>query len=184
MCLTAILETYFFQKKFFRLTLLLSSYLNINPGPANVSNTSIPLNTLPFDNCDELNMPSEHSSSDSCKAHNDSKWIIFEKRAYIFYIRMSTVYVLPAIDDIIYIEKQSNASIIEISESKLNLSIRSDSFRLVDLSTRLFNQLNIENCNLISMDRSRRGGGDAYYIRKSLLTVMSQTFAVTLKAFL
>ena len=97
---------------------------------------------------------------------------------------MSTVYALPVIDDIIYIEKQSNASIIEISESKLNLSIRSDSFRLVDFSTRLFNQRNIENYNLISMDRSRRGGGDAYYIRRSLLTVMSQTFAVTLKAFL
>ena len=38
--------------------------VKIDPGPTTVSSNSIPLNTLPFDNIDELNMPSEHDSSD------------------------------------------------------------------------------------------------------------------------
>ena len=94
----------FLKKSFFRFTLLLSSYVNINPSPTNVSNNSISLNTLPFDNCDELNMPSECSSSDSCKAHIDSKWIIFEQKGLtyftlecqqsIYYLQLMTLFIL------------------------------------------------------------------------------------------
>ena len=62
---------------------------------------------------------------------------------------------LPKIDEISFIAKQSNASIIGISVSKLDSSI-------------LNSELDIDEYNLIRLDRSRRGGGVACYIRKSL----------------
>ena len=70
-----------------------------------------------------------------------------EKVLHILHLNVNSL--LPKINNISYIAKQSNASIIEISESKLDSSI-------------LNNQLDIENYNLISMDRSRRGVGKAY----------------------
>ena len=62
---------------------------------------------------------------------------------------------LPKIDEIRFIAKQLNASIIGSSESKLDSSI-------------LNSELDIDEYDLIRLDRSRRGGGVACYIRKSL----------------
>ena len=76
-----------------------------------------------------------------------------KKSLHILQLNVNSL--LPEIDDISYIAKQSNASIIEISESKLDSSI-------------LSNQLDIENYNLISIYRLRRRGEFAYYIKKSL----------------
>ena len=78
----------------------------------------------------------------------------FRKKGLLI-LHLNVNSLLPKTDDIIYIAKQSNASIIEIGESKLDLSF-------------LNNRLDIENYNLISIDRSRRGGGVAYYIKKFL----------------
>ena len=62
---------------------------------------------------------------------------------------------LPKIDKICFITKQSNASIIGISESKLDSSI-------------LNKKLDIDDYNLFRLDHSRRGGRVSCYIRKSL----------------
>ena len=62
---------------------------------------------------------------------------------------------LPKIDEIRFTAKQSNVSIIGISESKLDSSI-------------LNSELDIDEYDLIRLDRSRKGGGAACYIRKSL----------------
>ena len=43
---------------------MLLADVNINPGPTTVSGNSSSLNTLPFDNFNKLNVPSEHDSSD------------------------------------------------------------------------------------------------------------------------
>ena len=65
----------------FRSILLLLGDGNINPGSNTVSSGSIPLNTLPSDNCDESNMPSECDSYKDCyKAQVNSKCKIFEKK--------------------------------------------------------------------------------------------------------
>lgn len=59
-------------------------------------------------------MPSECNSSDFCKAHGNSKWNIFKKNINSL---------LPKVDEIGFIAKQSNASIIAIIKSKLDSSI-------------------------------------------------------------
>ena len=62
---------------------------------------------------------------------------------------------LPKTDEINFIAKQSNASTIGINESKLNTSVTNI-------------EVNFVGYDVIRMDRSRRGGGFACYIIKSL----------------
>ena len=62
---------------------------------------------------------------------------------------------LPKIDKIRFIAKQSNSSLIGISESKLDSSV-------------LKSEVDIDEYDLIILDPPRRGGGVACYIRKSL----------------
>ena len=62
---------------------------------------------------------------------------------------------LPKIDKIRFIAKQSNSSLIGISESKLDSSV-------------LKSEVDIDEYDLIRLDPARRGGGVACYIRKSL----------------
>ena len=62
---------------------------------------------------------------------------------------------LPKIDKIRFIAKQSNSSLIGISESKLDSSV-------------LKSEVDIDEYDLIRLDPPRRGGGVACYIRKSL----------------
>ena len=66
---------------YFKSFLLLLGDGNINPGPSTVSSDSIPLNTLPSDNCEESNMPFECNSYKGCyKLQVNSKCKIFEKK--------------------------------------------------------------------------------------------------------
>ena len=77
-----------------------------------------------------------------------------KRRACIF-INLNINSLLPNINEIRFIAKQSNTFIIGISESKLDLSL-------------LNRELDIDECDLIRLDRSKRGDRVAYYIRKSL----------------
>ena len=70
-------------------------------------------------------------------------------------LRLNINSLLPKIDEIRFMTKQSNASITGIGESKLNSSI-------------LNCELDIGEYDLIRLEGSRRGGGAACYIRKSL----------------
>lgn len=90
---------------------------NINPCRTTVNSNSIPLNTLPLDNCDEPNMPSEHDSSNFWKAQVKSKSRIFKKKG-LHLLHFNVNCLQPKTCDILYIAKQSNASIIGTSESK------------------------------------------------------------------
>ena len=78
---------------------------------------------------------------------------------------------LPKIDDISDIKKQSNASIIGISESKLD-------------STILNSELDIEDCNLIRIDHSSREVEFHEILESPYLTVINKLFVMTLKALL
>ena len=93
-------------------------------------------------------MPFECNSLGCYKAHYISKWKIFQKEAWhILHLNINSL--LPKINETRFIAKQSIASVIEISESKL------DSFIL--------------NSELdIRLDHSKRGGRVACYIRKFL----------------
>ena len=139
---------------FFRLILLFLGDINVNPGPNTVAHNSIPLNTQPMHNHGEPTMPSECNSLGCYKAHDNSKWKIFTKKSlHILHLNINSL--LLKIDEIRFIAKQSNASIIGISGSKLESSI-------------LSSELDIDQYNLIRLDRSRRGGGVASYIKKYL----------------
>ena len=69
---------------FFRLILLFSAYINVNPGPNTVTNNSIPLNILPFHNCGEPTMPSKCNSSGCYIVHDNFKLKIFKKKGFYF----------------------------------------------------------------------------------------------------
>ena len=62
---------------------------------------------------------------------------------------------LPKIEEIRFMAKQSNDSIIGITESKQDSSI-------------LYSELDMNQYNLIGLDHSRKRGGVACYIRRSL----------------
>ena len=59
---------------------------------------------------------------------------------------------MPKIDEVCYIANITNVSIIGISETKLNETI-------------LSSELEIDGYDLVRLDRSRRGGGVACYIK-------------------
>ena len=98
-------------------------------------------------------MSSECNSLGCYKAHDNSKWKIFKKNGlHILHLNIDSL--LPKIDEISFIAKQSNASIIEISESKVDSSISNS-------------EKDIDEYDLIRLDRSRRGDGAACYIKNS-----------------
>ena len=126
--------------------------MNLNPDSTNVNNNNIPLNILPFYKDIEPTMPSKWNSCGCYKATGNSKLKILKiKELHILHLKINSL--LPKMDEIRFITKHSNASIIGISESKLDWSI-------------LNSELDIEEYDLI-----KRGGGVPCYVRKSLSNI-------------
>ena len=114
-------------------------------------------------------MPSKCNSSGCYKAHDNSKRKIFRKKGlHILHLNINSL--LPKIDEMRFIAKQSNASTIGINEYELDSSILNSI------------ELDIDDCNLIRLDCSR-GGGRVACIRKSL-SYKLQVLVITLEAFL
>ena len=134
---------------------MLSGDTNVNPGPTTIYNNKVPLNALPFYNCGEPKIPSKCDSSGYAKEHDNSKWNIFKKKKGLHILHLNVNSVLPEMDEIRFTAKQSNASTIIIIESKLDSSI-------------LDSEVDIMGYDISRMDCSRRGGGVACYIKKSL----------------
>ena len=63
---------------------------------------------------------------------------------------------MPKIDEVRYIANKTNASIIGISETKLDDNI-------------LSNELEVDDYDLLRPDQSRRGGGVVSYIKSSIV---------------
>ena len=138
---------------FFRFILFLLGDINVNSGPTTVTNNIIPLNNLPFHNHGEPFMTSGCNSLGCYKAHDNSKWKIFKKKGlHNSHLNINS---LPKIDEVRFIAKQLNASIVGINESKLDLSI-------------LHSKLDTDEYDLIRLDGSRRGGRVVCCIRRSL----------------
>ena len=81
---------------------------------------------------------------------NDA-WNIFEKRGMHF-IHLNMNSLLPKIDEIRYIAKLVNATVIGLSETKLDDVV-------------LSSELEIDGYDLVRPDRSRRGGGVACFVK-------------------
>ena len=70
---------------------------------------------------------------------------------------------LPKIDEIRYIAARTNATVIGISESKLDETI-------------LQSEIQISNYELLRCDRNRNGGGVACYIRSDIGYLLTEHF--------
>ena len=81
-------------------------------------------------------------------------WNIFQKRGMHF-IHLNINSLLPKIDEIRYVAKLTNATVIGLSETKLD-------------NTVLSSELEIEGYDLVRSDRSRRGGGVACFVKNSI----------------
>ena len=71
------------------------------------------------------------------------------------FIHLNIYGILPKIDEIRYIAKLANATIIGLSETKLDNAV-------------LSSELEIEGYDLVRSDRSRRGGGVACFVKNSI----------------
>ena len=110
------------------LILLLSGDIEKNPGPQNL-NSNI------------------HNG-------NNNDWVIFRSRG-IHLIHLNVNSLLPKIDEIRHIARLSNATVIGLTESKLDDSI-------------LDSEIIIEVYNILRSDRNRAGGGVACYVKNNI----------------
>ena len=84
---------------------------------------------------------------------NDA-WNIFQKRGMHF-IHLNINSILPKIDEIRYIAKLTNATVIGLSETKLDNAV-------------LSSELEIKGYDPVRSDQSRRGGGVACFVKNFL----------------
>ena len=98
------------------------------------------------------------------------KWAVFKKKG-LHFVHININSLLPKIDELRYLVKLPNASIVGIGETKLDDSISSS-------------EIEIEGYGLLRLDRSRRGGGVACYIKRSLAYNYKDNFAKSLRVSL
>ena len=82
------------------------------------------------------------------------KWAVFKKKG-LHFVHINSNSLLPKIDELRYLIKLPNAFIVGTGETKLDDSISSS-------------EIEIEGYDLLRLDRSRRSGGVARYIKKPL----------------
>ena len=94
-------------------------------------------------------------------------WNPLKKRG-LHFLHLNINSLLPKIDELRLIAKNSNAAIIGIAESKLDKTV-------------LDNEVKIDGYELKRSDRNRQGGGVACYIRKDLSFNSREDFAPDLE---
>ena len=131
---------------YFRYILLLSGDINLNPGPFT--------DTFPFSNSSFSGSESRFHLGSNDENLDTEKWTNFKKKG-LYFIHININSLLPKIEEIRHMTKITNAAIAGIGETKLDKSIFSS-------------EIDIEGYDLLRFDRSRRGGGVACYVKKSL----------------
>ena len=84
-----------------------------------------------------------------------------KKRNPLYHININKLW--PKIDEVCYVSKITDASIIEINETKLDKTI-------------LSSELEVDGYDLVRLDRSRKGGGVASYIKSSIAYSYKNSF--------
>ena len=154
---------------YFKFILLLSGDINLNPGPTAPKRNDILWELLPFHNCSFSTERMDYQLDPLSVVSNDA-WNIFQKRGMHF-IHLNINSILPKIDEIRYIAKLTNATVIGLSETKLD-------------NTVLSSELEIEGYGLVRSDRSRRGGGVASFVKNSISYNWKPNFALIQRLFL
>ena len=114
-------------------------------------------------------MKTETSSSQpyhpySLSEISNDAWNIFQERGMHF-IHLNINSLLSKTDEIRYIAKLTNATVIVLSETKLD-------------STVLSSKLQIEGYDLVRSDRSRRGGNVACFVKNSISNNRKPNFCI------
>ena len=108
---------------------------------------------LPFHNCSFSTEQMDYQL-DPLSVVSIDAWNIFQKRGMHF-IHLTINSILLKIEEIRYIAKLTNATVIGLSETKLDNAV-------------LSSELEIEGYDLVRSDRSRRGGGVACFVKNSI----------------
>ena len=138
---------------YFKFILLLPGDINLNPGPTAPKRNDMLWEFLPFHNC-SFSTEQLNYQLDSLSVVSSDAWNIFQKRGMHF-IHLNINSILPKIDEIRYIAKLTNATVIGLRETKLD-------------NTVLRSELEIEGYDLVRSDRTRRGGGAACFVKNSI----------------
>ena len=126
-------------------------------------------NLLPFpeESLNEIDNEVLDSEIDINNLSHTENWNVFKKRGlHLLHLNINSL--LPKIDELRYIAKNSNATVIGISESKLDNSV-------------LDEEVNIEGYKLLRSDRNRHGGGVACYIRNDITYTERENFSTDLE---
>ena len=123
----------------FKFILLLSGDINLNLGPTALKRNYILRELIPFHNCSFSTEQMDYQF-DPLSVVSNYAWNIFQKRGMHF-IHLNINSILPKIDEICYIAKLTNATVIGLSETKLDNAV-------------LSSELEIEGCDLVRSDRS------------------------------
>ena len=99
---------------YFKFILLLSGDINLNPGPTARKRNDILCELLPFHNCSFSTERMDYQLDPLSVVSNDA-WNIFQKRGMHF-IHLNINSILPKIDEICYVAKLTNATVIGLSE--------------------------------------------------------------------
>ena len=101
---------------------MLSVDVNIKPGPNTVGNNKIPLNILWLYKWNKSTVPFVWDSFDCYQGHDNSEQKFLKKGGLLnFHLNFNSL--LPEIDEICFIAKQSNISDLQISDPKLDSSL-------------------------------------------------------------
>ena len=103
---------------------------------------------------DDITAPSETHNSDLDTSSSTDNWKVFNKPG-LHSIHLNINNILSKIDELRVIAKKSRASVIGITESKLDKTV-------------LDEEINIDGYELARSDRNRHGGGAACYIRNDI----------------
>ena len=150
----------------FKFILLLLGDTNLNSGPTIPRRNDILWELLPFHNCSFSTERMDYQLDPLSVVSNDA-WNIFQKRGMHF-IHLNINSILPKIDEIRYIAKLTNATVIGLSETKLDNAV-------------LSSELEIEGYDLVRSDRSRRGGGVACFVKNSISYNRKPNFCINTK---
>ena len=106
---------------YFKFILLLSGDRNLNPGPTATKRNYILWELLPFHNLSFSTEWMDYQLDPLFVVSNDA-WNIFQKRGMHF-IHLNISSILPKIDKIRYTAKLTNATVIGLSETKLDNAV-------------------------------------------------------------
>ena len=125
----------------------------MNPGPTDPKRNDILWELLLFHNCN-VSTERKDYQLDPLSVIGNNAWNIFQKKG-IHFIHLNVNGILPKIDEIRYIAKPTNGTVIGLSETKLDNTVFSS-------------ELEIEGYDLVRSDRSRRRGGVACFVKNSI----------------